>query len=86
MCHNRFWKSCCHRRIRKSLAERPRGGKPINLVIAAFSPVASAISASGSNVDLCAITTEGTTMLRNYVTPTSGCQRERYRLRLGTTA
>ena len=42
---------------------------------------------SGSNVDVCVITAEKTTLLRNYITPNVREQKQRsYRFKRGTTA
>ena len=42
---------------------------------------------SGSNVDVCVITEEKTTLMRNYITPNVREQKQRnYRFKRGTTA
>ena len=42
---------------------------------------------SGSNVDVCVITEEKTTLLRNYITPNQREQKQRsYKFKRGTTA
>jgi len=59
----------------------------VNLVIAAVSAGIFNDLGSGSNVDVCVITAEGTDMLRNHVRPNERAQKEgRYVFRRGTTA
>lgn len=59
----------------------------INLVSAAISAGIFNDLGSGSNVDVCVITAEGTTMLRNHARPNErGAKEKRYKFRLGTTA